>query len=204
MTALAASTRAYYGDPVLVTPPAALPLSLAELKVHCKIDSADEDALVMWYQRSGVDWIQEWADLALITQTWREAVSAFPTRTIELRKRPVQAVTSIDYLDAGNVAATLDPSVYVVGGIGSSKRYGKLTLGSASAWPSVYAHTEAVTITYRAGFGDTHNDVPELIRHALAIYVKTSYEFRDEAAFPANAWAAIKNLLAEWRPFGIA
>ena len=36
-------------------------------------------------------------------------------------------------------------------------------------------------MTYRAGFGDTHNDVPEMIRHALMMLGCLLYNQRETA-----------------------
>lgn len=215
MTAVLANPATiYYGEPVRIGAPTALPVSLAELKAHCRIDLDEDDALLMGYLRAAVEWVESYTGLALISSTWQQTASAFPTASIrypnaaiELSRRPVQAITAIDYLDAGGVAAVLDPSIYVLAGVGGNRRSARITLGTGQAWPAIYTHSEAVTVTYIAGFGDTHNEVPELIRHALMLLVSTWYDYRgDLEQGPAvnEVPLASKALLAEWRAFGVA
>lgn len=197
-------TPIHIGSPVRISAPTALPVSLAELKAHCRVDLDEDNALLMGYLRAAVNFVEEYTGLALITQMWQQTASAFPADKIPLSKRPLQAVTGISYLDTDGAAAVANPAIYRVVGIGSDKTPGAVWLTIGQAWPSVYTAHDAVTVTYRVGFGDTHNDVPELIRHALLILVKTFYDFRDDGALPTNTRSAAESLIAEWRPLGVA
>jgi uncharacterized phiE125 gp8 family phage protein len=206
------------GDPIRTVPPAALPVSLAELKAHLRVDESHEDASIMGYCRAAVEHVERYTGMGLITQTWKQTYSAFPraedrregasfdtpsSRVMRLWRRPVQAVPSIEYLDGAGVTQTLDPSVYEVAGANWSMTQPWIALASGKSWPATYVSPQAITVTYRVGFGDDHNAVPELIRHAILLVVGTWYGYREDVvmgAAVAEIPLASKALLRDWRP----
>jgi uncharacterized phiE125 gp8 family phage protein len=79
-------------DPIRVSPPAALPLALAELRAQCRLtddDGTDENALLMSYLRAATEYVEQYTGLALITQDFEQRFSSFPTELV-LWRRPVQ------------------------------------------------------------------------------------------------------------------
>jgi uncharacterized phiE125 gp8 family phage protein len=60
--------------------PSALPVSIAEAKAQCRVDSHDEDALLAAYVRSAMAWVEEQEGIVLITSTWAYRTPAFPSR----------------------------------------------------------------------------------------------------------------------------
>ena len=67
----------------------------------------------------------------------------------------------------------MDPSEYIVAGIGD--RY-KARIRHVTGWPSADYVTEAVMVTFRCGYGDSWNDVPESIRTAIIAKVQELYD----------------------------
>lgn len=180
---------------IRISPPAALPLSLAEVKALAGLEGLDEseDARIAAYLRAAVERVEGpdgWIQRALITQTWALRLDAFPgTLTyrpgfiwrgefcpthleIELPLPPLQSVTSITYL-SGGVEETLDTSAYQVAGIGDRN---KARLRPAVSWPTTDDIADAVMITFVAGYGDSWNDVPEVIRQAITLMVQGFYD----------------------------
>jgi uncharacterized phiE125 gp8 family phage protein len=206
------------GDPVLIVSPAELPVSLAELKAHLRVDDAAEDASIMSYCRAAVEHVERYTSMGLITQTWEQTYSAFPgavdcrgglssdgssSRAMRLWRRPVQAVLSIEYLDGVGVTQTLDSSVYEVAGANWSMTQPWIVLASGKSWPTTYVSSQAITVTYRVGFGDDWNAVPELIRHAILMVAGTWFGYREDivmGAAVAEIPLASKALLRDWRP----
>lgn len=194
------------GDPIRITAPAALPLSLAELKAHTRVEVSDDDPLVMGYLRAAVEYVEQYTGLGLINQTWQQSFPAFSSR-MTLYRRPLQAVDSVAYQDTSDVEQTLASTAYRVAGIGNDKSAGWLSLASGQSWPSPYVGGEPVTVTYTVGFGATHNDVPELIRHAIMLVVATWYDYRADlvaGSVVAEMPMASRALLNEWRPPALA
>jgi len=61
--------------PVRVTAPADRPVTLAEVKNHCRIDHSDDDTLVQSYIDAAVAHVEGWSGVlgrCLVTQTWRQ------------------------------------------------------------------------------------------------------------------------------------
>lgn len=201
-----------FGDPIRTVPPAVLPVTLDELKAQARIDGTDEDDLLLGYLYAAVEMAEHHTGLGLITQTWTQTFSAWPTTKqpeLVLRRRPVQSVTQIDFMsDVGSPPgdSVLDPSVYRVLGIGQDKSPARIRLAYGQTWPVLLDDAEAITVTYEVGFGDAKGSVPELIRHAILMAATTWYSFREDvtAGSMSELPFASRALLRDWRPLAVA
>lgn len=84
--------------PVLVTPPASKPVTLADAKDHLRVDHDDEDAVIAALLDAAVSHLDGWTGVlgrAIMPQTWR--VSA-PAGDVVLPMPDVTAA-SVDYGD---------------------------------------------------------------------------------------------------------
>jgi uncharacterized phiE125 gp8 family phage protein len=157
--------------------PSVLPVSLAEAKAQCRIDSNDEDALVSAYCRAAADWVQEQEGIVLITSSWEYRRPAFPSNyspPICLPLRPLQNVAEVVYLDIAGTAQALVPLVdYVLVN-------GKLWPAFGKSWPETRWPSD-ITITFTAGYGSDWNSVPEPIRQSLLLLVSYWYDMRTAA-----------------------
>jgi uncharacterized phiE125 gp8 family phage protein len=201
-----------FWDPVRIEPPAALPVTLAELKAQTRYFQSDEDAIMQAMLRSSVEVLENYTYLGFITQTWQQSFSAFPatlaTPRLKLQRRPVQEVLSISYLDSADFEQLVDPLTYQVAGIGNSHACATVRISSAQTWPTVYDSSDAaVTITYRVGFGDDHNAVPEQIRDAILLCAGTKFAYREDVVMGTSLSEIpekSKVLLRDWRPLAVA
>ncbi|HUS97120.1 MAG TPA: hypothetical protein VMX97_10305 [Hyphomicrobiaceae bacterium] len=172
----------------LITAPAALPLTLSELKAGARLDGIDDDdALIMGYLRSAVQQIDGrdgGGGLALITQVWDYKLDAFPLSNVmpgdpygavRVPLSPLQSVGSISYVDLAGATQTLSASLYQVVGNGGDSRP-KIVPAWGQTWPDTRDQPEAVTVRFTAGYGDDANDVPEPIRQALTLMVQNAYD----------------------------
>jgi uncharacterized phiE125 gp8 family phage protein len=158
---------------VLITPPTVLPVSLAELKAEARLDADDatDDARLAGCLRAAVDRLDGAQGLlgkALIAQEWKLLLPAFSCHNgrIDLPLPPLIEVTEITYVDPAGDAQTLASDRYQVVGIGSHYP-GWIAAARATTWPATRCQDEAVTITFRCGFGSDWNAVPEGIRAGL-------------------------------------
>lgn len=65
--------------PVLVTAPTDQPVSLADLKAHCRVDSNDEDGLIDMYASAAVAYLDGWSGVlgrCIMPQTWQISATA--------------------------------------------------------------------------------------------------------------------------------
>jgi uncharacterized phiE125 gp8 family phage protein len=197
------------GSAIRIVPPAAMPVTIAEIKSQCEYYENDKDAMLAGLARAAVEYVENYTGLALITQDWTQTYPAFPATkgALLLHRRPLQSVIFVDYLDISGTQLPLDVSVYRVSGIGQAMHPAALTLNTTQSWPTIYAAPEAVKITYRAGFGNTHNDVPEVIRQAILMTVATWFSFREDAALgdpPRELAFGSKAMLRDYRPLAVA
>lgn len=165
--------------PILVTPPAVLPLTLDEVKAHLRVeaDHTLEDALLYGYLRAAVGLVEAHTRRALMTQTWDLHLDAFPAAGVAIRlpKAPLQAVNSVAYVDADGATRTWASGDYAVA---ASSVAARLLPAYGKSWPATRAQAQAVTVRFTAGYGDAPAAVPEEIRVALLMLAMHFYENR--------------------------
>lgn len=133
-------------------PPRALPISLADARLHARA-STDDDELLTRCLRGAVAFVEGYTWKALVGQQLRETFDGFYgdgliSGSLPLSRNPVQAVTALQYIDAGGVLQTLSTDDYQV-----KRAPGAVVLPSYNtSWPSTRDELENVTLTYRAGY----------------------------------------------------
>lgn len=163
--------------PVRTVAPAVPVVTLSEAKVHCRIDGNDEDLLVNALIKAATDHLDGYSGIlgrALITQTWQLDLSGFCS-PVRLPVGNLQAVSGVTYYDTANALQTLSGSVY---GVYSDALGPFLELKTGQSWPSLYTRSDAVSITWTAGYGDAAADVPAPIKQAILFLVDHWYENR--------------------------
>lgn len=189
---------------ILITPPAADVVPLAEAKDHMHVDGSLEDARITGFIKAAtaaIDGRDGLLGRALINQVWRLTLDHFPAE-IELPLPPCQAVSAVVYVDPEGVLQTLPTADYAV--------FGLLTIGGArvrpafgKSWPATRAVPEAVAITFTAGFGPNAADVPEPIRTAIKMHAAHLFEHREAvtigSGFMKETPAGAEELLRPYR-----
>lgn len=115
-----------------------------------------------------------------ITQTWELVLDKFPEnkRFIQIPLPVLQSVASVKYKDQGGVEATWDASNYI---IDTKSQPGRIMLGYNKSWPSIELYPAgAITIEFKAGYGDDGLSVPESIKAAIKLILGHLYEHREE------------------------
>lgn len=166
------------------TAPASPIITLEDARLQCRVDTwgsppqNPEDALLLAYIQGAtdeLDGIDGWLNRALVTQTWQLTMAYFPRRPIKLPLPPLQSVVSVEYVASDDSVVTLDPSEYRVI---TDTDPGSIV--SVTSWPAHKMQTDAVRISYVAGYGDP-DDVPEIIRNYIRARVAHLYNFRELA-----------------------
>lgn len=158
----------------IITAPVVEPVSLAEAKVHCRVDVSDDDALITSLITAARESAEHETGRALCTQTRELVLDAFPDAFV-LRGAPVQSVVSIKYLDSTGVEQTLDPADYI---LDNDSEPGFAVIGYGKAWPESYATINAVRVRYVCGYGAA-SDVPASIKAWILLAVGTLYAQRE-------------------------
>lgn len=161
--------------PVRTTPPGATPVSLTEVKAHCRVDDTDSDAVLTVLLNAAVNHLDGWTGIlgrAMVTQSWRQDYGAFGRLRLPLG--PVASITSITYYDGDNAQQTLADSVYV---LRTDSLGAYVELKPDQSWPSAYSRTDAVSVTYVAGTEAA--DVPAALKAAILLMVSHWNENRE-------------------------
>lgn len=179
----------------LVTAPTSEPVTLTEAKAQCRVDETEDDALIAALIASARGWAENFKASALITQTWELRVGAFPVSgsgspwgRIAIPMPPLQSVTSVKYIDQAGVLQTWSATEYDVHGA-YTPAAGVAPVGPdpAAAWiepkyglvyPITRSETDAVRITFVAGFGD-QTQVPQRYKQAILMRVGQLYAQRE-------------------------
>ena len=170
------------------TAPAVEPVTLAEAKAHCRVDTTADDALIQSYITTAREWVEDYIDRALVTQQLVMKLDAFPAE-IELPRPPMIAsgtatAVTITYVtgEAGGTA-TLSASEYRVD---RDSTPGVIRTLYGGSWPSHLLDQNSVTVSWWAGYGDAAS-VPQRVKSALLMCVHELYEKRGDGQMPAAA-----------------
>lgn len=164
--------------PKRITDATVEPVSLAEAKLHLRVDHADEDALITRLIKVARVAAEDRTERSLITTTWQITLDAFPD-AIALPMPPLLSVTSLQYIDLAGVLRTLSPADYIVD---TASQPGYVVPGVDKAWPDTQARINAVTVTYTAGYGATAADVPAPITQWILLAIGDMYANRARSA----------------------
>jgi uncharacterized phiE125 gp8 family phage protein len=162
----------------LVTPPSGEPVVPTEAVEHLRLDAdTDEDELLAAMVTAAREQVEVYTRRALLTQTWRLTLDAFPECNTPIRvpRPPLQSVTSVQYVDLAGVTQVLDPAEYAVDTTGVR---GRIAPAYGKSWPLARSQLNAVTITFVAGYGDAAK-VPEGIKAAIKLLLGSLYENRE-------------------------
>src|SRR5262249_21315255 len=133
---------------------------------------------------------------------WRLTLDSFPAEII-LPLPPCQAVNGISYIDPTGAAQTLPPSAYEVFSIGDAEP-ARIHPAFGLVFPATRARPEAVTVEFKAGYGDAAADIPEPLRAAIKLHAAHLYEHREAVA--AGSFSELphsyQDLIRDYRMWG--
>jgi len=167
-----------------ITAPSTYPVTLADAKLHCKVDTNADDALITSLITAASDMAEQKTGRAIMPQTWELTLDAFPD-AFELTRVPVQSITSIKYYDTNGVQQTLSGSLYT---LSNTDEYGFAYVVPIynGTWPSTRGQINAVAVRYVAGYADAAS-VPEGIKQWIKLMISTMYENRETEAYSSRA-----------------
>jgi uncharacterized phiE125 gp8 family phage protein len=173
----------FWTNLVRVVAPSVDVVTLAEVKTHLRIDFNDSDAeLTAWIAAaSGMIDGPSGIGIAMINQTWRQSIDAFPADGIEIRLGPVSSITSITYRDTSGAIQTLDPALYAAD-LDSYPTVIKPAYGTN--WPETYGVDGAIKITFVAGYGPNAAAVPAALKAAVKLLIGHWNNSREAAGEP--------------------
>lgn len=180
---------------ILTGPALGEPLTLAEARVHLRLDTSEEDSLVDSLIAAARAHCEAETGLALMTQSFRLLIDDWPEGpVIQIPKSPVQSIDSVTIYDAAGNPVTLALDGAVLDG---RARPARLFLKDR---PATDQAINGIEIDFTAGFG-TAADIPPELRRAMLLHVALMYEFRGAVPAgmqPAAVPAGYRTLISPW------
>jgi uncharacterized phiE125 gp8 family phage protein len=185
-----------------LVPPAVEPLTLETVREQRRLRSRALDARLDAWRRAARQQFEEETGLQLITATRQFSLERFPLQpAISVGRAPVQSILAVQYLDPAGDVQELDPAQYdqfpqteasadsppMVRAYGPYATPGGIQLVSGATWPTSADRAGAVRVVYQAGFGDTPDTIPDLLRYALLQYVGDFHRWSENQAEGAVA-----------------
>ena len=160
----------------LVTPPAGEPVSLAEAKLHLRVDGGEDDLLIGSLITAARQAAETITHRQFITARWKLVMDAFAGQAVLIHKSPLISVVAVEYLDMAGLVQTMPPSHYTVDAASEPAR---LTPIFGQTWPPTLPQIGAVSVTFDAGYGPA-SAVPEGIKSWIKLRVGSLYAHREE------------------------
>jgi uncharacterized phiE125 gp8 family phage protein len=177
----------------LLTGPAAEPLSLAEAKTHLRVAGTADDDVILVLIRTARDWIERETGLALIDQTWRVTLDAWPACGFVVPAlRPLKTLSAARVISEGGVSTALLLADFDVAAAAGSIRVRKPQAGPGR--PKAGIELDCVF-----GFGAAANFVPPALISVMNQLIAFWFENRGDDAAGQNVPETVSRLLAPFR-----
>lgn len=162
----------------LIAAPVSEPVSLAEAKLHLRVESdfTDDDALISALVVSARQSAEHLTGRAIMPQTLELALDEFQDE-ISLPRPPIASITSVKYLDQDEALQTLGADAYLLDDHSEPSR---IVPAYGTSWPATLDQSNAVLIRYVAGYADAAA-VPQEIKSWMLLRIGMLYESRESA-----------------------
>lgn len=193
------------------TPPAVEPVTVAEAKAHCRIDTSTDDAYVGTLITAAREWVESYLDRSLVNTQWVMRLDKFPddgTMDVDLPRPPMVAsgtatAVSVTFTSEVGTTSTYSTASYRVDRLATP---GSVKTLYGQAWPPHRMDDNAVSITWWGGYGSTGASVPAAIRHAILMLVAYWYDSRSTVlvgSISKQLEFAVESLLSsqKWGPY---
>lgn len=180
---------------ILTAAPSGEPVTRAEAKEHCRVDGTDDDALIDALIVAARRLAETLTGRALVTQSWKLLLDAFPVEAIKIPLPPLQSIGSIKYLDADGNQQTFASNQYIAFTTG---QHGIVAPVYGVSWPATRDQREAVEVTFTAGYGNAAA-VPQEAKQWMLLAIGGWYSQRESLAvgslapetLPRGMWDAL-------------
>ena len=159
----------------VVTAPATEPITLAEIKLHSRIDTDDDDTLINALITAARQQLEQMANTRLITQTLALSIDSLPEAGILYLDGPVQSVTTFEYYDLDGNLQEWNNTLYQ---LDTTANPARLMPIYDEDYPDILDDYNSIIVTYVAGYGNAAA-VPAILKQALKMLVAHWYNQRE-------------------------
>ena len=169
------------------------PVTVAEAKLHLRIDQDHEDSLITAWIAAATDLCEQRTGRAIALSTYRLRLDTWPG-DIRLTWSPVVSVESVRYADPSGVVMTLDAGEYRLDNYSDPAWLLPIT-----EWPEIGDYANAVEVNFTAGYGTS---APEALKTWIMLQVGHWSRNREIATDkPMTALPYADGLLDRWRVY---
>lgn len=187
------------------------PVTVAQAKLHLRVDGSAEDNLIAGLIAAAREYVENYCNRALFTQTWMLTLDTFPFEmpafaswfdayAVQLPRPRLQAIQAITYQDTTGYQHTLPPSTYV---FDASSEPARIVPVNGASWPYPGVLSPGtVNITYTTGtYGDGPIGCPLSICQAILLLIGHWYAQREAVSATAMTQVplAVEALLSPYR-----
>lgn len=177
----------------LITPPANEPVTLAEAKLHLRVDDNVQDTLISTLIMTAREVCEHRLNRAIMTQTWELVLDTFPDTDIKFAKLPVQEITSVKYIYNGT-EVTMPSTDYELDNTADQEQY----LLSTGNWPDVDAVANAVSIIFVCGFEEVPASIKSWILLAVGYMFERCNSGQEVTNLPHDFFAGLLDRYKVW------
>ncbi|THV14213.1 head-tail connector protein [Rhizobium rhizophilum] len=160
-----------------LTPPLVEPLTLAEVRAHLRLDTDEEDDLLLALATVAREHLERETELVLAARDFRLCRDDWPEDGIlAIARGPVRAVTAVTVYDGDGEPQAVDLDGHLLDG---QARPARLWLRET---PPPARALNGIEVEFSAGFGESGVDVPETLKRAMLLHVAAMYAVRGVVA----------------------
>lgn len=194
----------------VVTAPAYEPVSLAQAKLWCRIDSdiTDQDDVVTQLIQTMREYAENLTGRAFIQRDLQLVTNCYTTLYFDGVSRvglslpypPLVAVSSITYIDTDGATQTLDTADY---NVHTWHEPGFVVEDWDATWPSYRREPDAIRVSYTAGYAlgagsppgadEYRANLPSALKTWMQARIATLYECREQLTFGASGFVIPHN-----------
>lgn len=135
-------------------------LTLEEAKAQCRVDSTDEDALVVGYVQAATEMCEVYTGRGLLTQSYTVVVDGWFDVLWLPMAAPLQSITSVKYYAPDGTLTTLASSYYLSDTVSEP---GRIMRAPNMTWPALQSdRLGCVQIVYVVGYTSAVTVPPQL------------------------------------------
>lgn len=186
----------------VLTAPANLAVSLDTVKLHLKKTTSDEDAIITVYLKAAISFAELFTRRDFITRTYTTFRDFFPGFSegyyvfgelpslgslsigggnigFEIRRSPLQSVTSIKYFKSTVLTAVASGVFYNT----IEEDYSEILTNDGSCWPEdADRRLQTIEIEFKSGFGDDDTKTPDWAVEGILQHVANLYRNRGDCS----------------------
>ena len=167
-----------YRSLIRVTQPSVEPVSLAQAKVQCRIDTDVENDYIQSLIAVARQYVEDTLDITLCTTVWESRYDLFPIWAIVLPRSPMAAGTvTVTHRYGDGTYGTMS-SASGDFQVDSNVIPGRIYPLWARSWPPTRGDENSVTVRWTAGYGASGANVPQTVKSLILLLVAHWFEMR--------------------------